>query len=182
MGEDLTKSLTPDQRQQWIAYINSFVQEDGVYRGGRHSKQHRNGMVIGALGPLGGEEKYPVKFYEEFNTIEKVPPWLENTDWSRQWGASHLFWGGMHCYSMSRHCTDAWQKAVFDWLDANLDPETGWRRKGVKHYDRNQSLGGGAHIWPMYQQHARAFPYPRKVIDSIFSDVRLYNTKDVEWR
>lgn len=169
MGEDLMKSLTRNQCKQWIDYINSFAQEDGVYRGGRHSKQHRNGMVIGALGVLGGQQKYPVKLYEEFNTIEKVAPWLEKIDWSRQWGASHLFWGGMHCYSMSRQCTDAWRKAVFDWLDAGLDPETGWWRKGVEHYDKNQPLGGGAHIWPMYQQHSRHFPYPEKVIDSILS-------------
>ena len=169
MGEDLTKSLTQDQRREWIDYINSFAQEDGVYKGGRHSEQHRNGMVIGALGALGGRQLYPVSFYEEFDTVEEIGPWLEDIDWNRQWGASHLFWGGMHCYSMSNQCTDAWRKAVFDWLDANLDPDTGWWRKGVEHYDKNQPLGGGAHIWPIYQQHDRPFPYPEKVIDSILS-------------
>jgi len=169
MGENLKTSLTPDQRRQWIDYINSFAREDGVYRGGRHSDQHRNGMVIGALGALGGRQKHPVQLYREFDTVETVAAWLERIDWSRQWSASHLFWGGMHCYSMSAHCTPAWRKAVFDWLDANVDPATGWWRKGVKHSDRNQPIGGGAHIWPMYQHHNRPFPCPEKAIDSILA-------------
>jgi hypothetical protein len=169
MGEDLKRSLTTQQRQEWIGYINSFAQEDGVYRGGRHSEQHRNGMVIGALGALGGQQRYRVRLYQEFGTIEKASTWLEGIDWSRQWAASHLFWGGMHCYSMSKDCLAAWREAVFAWLDANLDPESGWWRKGVAHSDRNQPLGGGAHIWPMYQHHAQPFPYPERVIDQILA-------------
>ncbi|HPO12032.1 MAG TPA: hypothetical protein PLI09_01200 [Candidatus Hydrogenedentes bacterium] len=169
MGESLKQTLSDQQRQEWIAHINSFAQEDGEYKGGRHSKQHRNGMVIGALGVLGGKQKYPIRFYGDFNTIEKVEPWLEQIAWSRLWESSHLFWGGMHCYSMSSACTDAWRDAVFTWLDANLDPETGWWRKGEKHSDTNQPLGGGAHLWPIYQHHTRPFPYPEKVIDSILA-------------
>lgn len=167
MGEDLKQSLTAQQREEWISYINTFAQKDGVYLGGRHTKQHRNGMVTGALGVLGGKQPYPVQFYEDFNTPEKVGPWLEQIDWTRLWESSHLFWGGMHCYSMSRTCTDAWRDAVFTWLDANLDPDTGWWRKGEEHIDTNQPLGGGAHIWPIYQHHHRSFPYPEAVIDSI---------------
>lgn len=169
MGENLKQTLTDQQRREWIDYINSFAQPDGVYEGGRHSKQHRNGMVTGALGVLGGKQKYPVQFYEEFNTVEKAGSWLEQIDWAHLWGASHLFWGGMHCYSMSKACTDAWRDAVFSWLDANLDPETGWWRKGVAHADRNQALGGAAHIWPIYEHHGRGFPYPKKVLDRILA-------------
>lgn len=171
MGEDLRTSLTPEQRQQWITHINSFARENGSYGPalGGHSEQHSNGMVTGALGPLGGQQKFPVRFYGDFDTPEKVAAWLVKIDWSRQWPASHLFWGGMHCYSLSRHCTAAWREAVFCWLDARLDPQTGWWLRGVDHADRNQPLGGGAHIWPIYQHHGRRFPYPEKVIDSILA-------------
>ena len=169
MGEDLKQSLTAQQREEWIGHINSFAQEDGVYMGGRHSKQHRNGMATGALGVLGGKQKYPIQFYEDFNTPEKVGTWLEQIDWTRLWESSHLFWGGMHCFSMSSACTDAWRDAVFTWLDANLDPNTGWWRKGEKPIDTNQPLGGGAHIWPIYQHHNHPFPYPEKTIDSILA-------------
>lgn len=30
-------------------------------------------------------------------------------------------------------------------------------------------LGGGAHIWPIYQHHGRRFPYPERLLDSILA-------------
>ncbi|MBN1341403.1 MAG: hypothetical protein JXQ73_01920 [Phycisphaerae bacterium] len=171
MGEDLKETLTPSQRQEWIAHINSFARPDGSYGPPRkhHSYEHANGMVVGALGVLGGRQKRPVSFYDGFDTPEKVGPWLEKIDWRRQWGGSHLFWGGIHCFSMSRRCTDAWRNAAFAWLDANLDPKTGWWRKGVAPAGPLEPLGGGAHIWPIYQHQHRRFPYPQQVIDSILA-------------
>lgn len=170
MGEDLTKTLTSTQRQQWIGYINSFARDDGTYPGGRHSLQHANGMVIGALAVLGGKQLCPVSLYDEFDGVDEIETWLEDIRWERQWGASHLFWGGMHCYSMSGQCSDAWRQRVFRWLDDNLDPDNGWWRKGVPQAARHiEVLGGAAHIWPIYQHHERPFPYPRQVIDSILA-------------
>jgi hypothetical protein len=178
MGEDLKKSLTDSQRGEWINNINSFAQENGIYRGGRHTDEHRNGTVIGALGVLGGKQLYPVQLYKGFSEIEKINDWLEAIDWRHQWGASHLFWGGMHCFSMSKACTEGWRNAVFDWLDENLDPETGWWRIGVEPSDTDQPLGGGAHIWPIYQHNDRAFPHPERLIDSILA----LQKPDASWR
>jgi hypothetical protein len=170
MGEELSETLAPSQRRQWIDYINSFARDDGAYVGGRHSLQHANGMVIGALAVLGGRQKFPVTLYEEFDDVDEIEPWLENVRWERQWGASHLFWGGMHCYSLSDRCSDAWRERVFHWLDDNLDPTTGWWRRGVPQAGRHiEVLGGAAHIWPIYQHHQRRFPHPRQVIDSILA-------------
>ncbi len=109
-------------------HINSFARRrydqeaDGSYEDTYgHSLLHANGMVIGALGPLGGRQAQPVRLYEEFDTPEKVRAWLDGLDWSNQWRASHLFWGGLHCFSFSRACNSDWREAVFDWLDGALD-------------------------------------------------------------
>ncbi len=171
MGENFKETLTLEQRQEWVDHINSYAKPDGTYISGimGHSLFHRNGMVIGALGPLGGKQKYPVQLYEQFDEEHEIIPWLERINWVNQWGGSHYFWGGMHCYSMSTKCTDRWRQLVFDWLDENLDPETGWWRKGVE-TDFANHLGGGAHIWPIYGHHGRRFPYPKKVIDSIIDN------------
>lgn len=171
MGEDLCKTLAPVERRAWIDHINSFAQPDGTYGPARknHSPQHANGMVIGALGALGGRQLRPVGLYDAFDTPAKVGPWLETIDWRKQWSGSHLFWGGMHCFSMSRRASDGWRRAVLDWLDANLDPETGWWRKGVPHAGPYEPLGGGAHIWPIYQHTGRRFPLPERVIDGILA-------------
>lgn len=172
MGEDLTKTLTPEQRKEWINHINSYqMRTTGEYEDSLgHSRLHANGMVIGALGALDGQQRYPVTLYEPFDTPEEVADWLETTvDWENQWGSSHLFWGGLHCFSMSKACTPEWREAVFDWLDANLDPQTGWWRKGTEYSDRHQALGGFVHIVPIYEHHGRKFPLPEKVIDSVLA-------------
>jgi hypothetical protein len=175
-GEDLMTSLSPVQRAEWCQHINSFARRnyalpgDGSYEDTYgHSILHAHGMVIGALGVLGGRMPYPCRLYDPFATPELVPGWLETIDWQRQWSASHLFWGGMHCFSFSAVCTPAWLDAVFAWLDANLDRGTGWWRKGVPHSDRHQPLGGSVHIVPIYQHHGRSFPCPERVIDSVLA-------------
>lgn len=170
MGQVLTESLTAEQRREWIDHINSFARPDGTYENPNHGELHRNGMVIGALSVLGGRQKFPLTLYDEFDELDEIEPWLEAIHWERQWGASHHFWGGMHCYSVSSRCSRAWRERVFDWLDANLDPETGCWRKGVPQAGHPiEVLGGAAHIWPVYQFHQRRFPYPERVIDSVLA-------------
>jgi hypothetical protein len=70
---------------------------------------------------------------------------------------------------MSKRCTPEWLDTVIGWLDANVDPDTGWWRKGVPHSDRHQPLGGSVHILPIYEHHERPFPYPERVIDSVLA-------------
>ncbi|HYD84456.1 MAG TPA: hypothetical protein VEA63_10390, partial [Opitutus sp.] len=98
-----------------------------------------------------------------------VGTWLDSLDWSRAWRTSHLFWGGVHCFSFSARANAAWLEATFAWLEANLDPATGWWREGVEHADRHQALGGAAHLFPLFEHHGRPFPYPERVIDSVLA-------------
>ncbi|HOZ46953.1 MAG TPA: hypothetical protein PLO37_15340 [Candidatus Hydrogenedentes bacterium] len=49
-------------------------------------------MVTGTLGVLGGKQRYPVRFYEDFNVPEKVGPWPAKIDWPNQWGAPRSRW------------------------------------------------------------------------------------------
>ena len=170
MGENFHSSLTNKQRKEWVDFINSFALEDGSYESTWHNTTHRNGMVISALGPLGGKQIYPTTFYEEFNTVDKLISYLDNeVDWAQLWGGSLQIWGGIIPYSLSKQSTQKWRKAAFKYLNENLDPNTGWWRKGVKHTDTFQPVGGGAHMWPIYQLHNKPFPYPEKVIDGILA-------------
>lgn len=176
MGEDFKSTLTDSERQSWVNHINSYARRhydqpgDGSYEDIHgHAPLHANGMVIGALGPLGGQQIYPTRLYDAFDTPEKVGPWLDSLDWSNQWRSSHLFWGGLHCFSFSGACTAEWREAVFAWLDDAIDESTGWWRRGVPHVDRHQPLGGSVHILPMYDHHGHNFPYPERVIDCVLS-------------
>lgn len=176
VGEDLGATLPAEARAAWCGHINSFAAYDferpgdGSYGDTMgHSALHANGMVIGALGVLGGRQAYPVGLYEPFATPERVGPWLSSLRWTRAWQTSHLFWGGLHCYSFSARATPAWLEAVFAWLDANLDPATGWWRRGVAPEDRHQGLGGAVHLLPLYEHHGRAFPCPERLTDRVLA-------------
>jgi hypothetical protein len=188
MGEDLSQSLAAAQRAEWCDHINSFGRHhfgergDGSYGDTMgHSTLHANGMVIGALGVLGGRQAYRISLYDDFADAGRVTPWLESLDWRRAWRASHLFWGGVHCFSCSARATMPWLEATFAWLNANLDPRTGWWRAGTDFEDRHQGLGGAAHLWPLYEHHGRKFPLPERVIDSVLA-LQLPNGSWLEQR
>lgn len=172
MGEDL-RALPQQQRAEWIAHINSFADEyrkDGSYSDTfGHSPLHANGMVISALGALGGRQKYPCRLYDDFRKPEQITAWLERIDWVRQWSASHWFWGGMLCYSFSKSCTQEWKDAVRQWLLNNSDETTGFWRKGVAPADRHQALGGFVHIVPIFEHQGWAFPNLERAVDSVLA-------------
>ncbi|MBL8991795.1 MAG: hypothetical protein JNM63_00545, partial [Spirochaetia bacterium] len=131
-----------------------------------HSKLHANGQVLKALGLLGGKLRFPCRLYEPFDTVEKLPGFLDSLRWEKCWPQSHHIWGGAFAFSRSAKCTDAWRECLFSWLDANVDPQSGWWKKGVPHADRHQGLGGAAHILPIYQHLDRPLPAPEKILDS----------------
>ncbi len=172
MGENPLETLAIADRAEWISHINSFASPgdppDGSYtdRMGQ-SALHANGMVIGALGVLGGKMANPVHLYTAFERTDTVGPWLDSLDWHCAWPQSHAFWGGIHCFSMSGHASEEWLSSVFGWLETNIDRKTGWWRVGTLHSDRNQGLGAAAHLFPLYEHHERPFPEPERVIDSV---------------
>jgi hypothetical protein len=172
MGTNLQTALTEPQRTGWISHLQSYANPDGTYSDTfGHNQLHANGMTIGALGPLGGKQLYPATpLYAPFNTPSEVPTYLASSiNWTSQWSESHKFWGGLHMYAESSVATQAWKDSVFNWLDANVDPATGWWRTGQQPSSNVQGLGGGAHIWPIYEQLGHAFPEPDRVIDRILS-------------
>lgn len=170
-GENLRATLTPEERREWALHLGDFQDGEGRFVGTYNglSQHHALGMVIGALGPLGHGLPRSHGLFEDLLRPEHLPGWLERIDWAAQWAASHVFWGGMHCFAMGGGCTPEWKQAAFAWLDRELDPDTGWWRRGVPHMDRHQGLGGSAHIVPIYEHLGVRFPYPEALIDSILA-------------
>ena len=169
MGENFQTSLTAQQRTEWIGHIQSFARPDGTYSDTYgHNQLHANGMTISGLGPLGGKQQYPAgPLYAPFDTVAEATVYLDTQiNWSNQWGESHKFWGGLDMFSHSSAAPTGWTDAVFTWLDAGVDPVTGWFKNPSSN---TNGLGGGAHIWPIYEQFGHAFPQPERVIDTVLS-------------
>ncbi len=174
-------SFNEKYKSEWISYINSYVDneiKDGRYNGliPHHSITHANGMVIGALGYLGGKQIYPVKFYDSFNSVIKIETWLENINWPHQWACE--FKGGPCMFSMSKYCPSEWINVAINWLTSELDPITGMWKREVTPATEYNPLGGFVHIYPLYELHLKEFPYPNKVIRSVLD---LQNSKGNWW-
>ncbi len=177
MGEDLSSLYYPNQREAWCNHLNSYacyyheIGNDGSYVDTiGHGKLHANGQIIGALGILGGKQKYPCRLYDAFDTPENLGPWLDNeVDWIIPWSESHKFWGGVHCFSFSTRCTEDWLEAAFAWLAENVDKNTGWWKKGVTANKPFAYLGAAAHILPLYEHHQRTYPVPERLVDSVLA-------------
>lgn len=85
-------NLTAEHRNQWIAYINGFQCEDGLFRdpqvsndiaekedwwGWRHLTMH----ALMALRCLGGHPETSMRFLEMLDSPDKVSRWLAELDW-----------------------------------------------------------------------------------------------------
>lgn len=167
MMDDL--DLTDEQRSEWIDFIQDQQdREDGSYRHiTGHCKTHAFCHATGALNMLGGRHRFRPRLLERYLDVEQVPQWLDGIDWVRQWGASHDIWGAGVPLVCSPETPQAWKDAVFEWLDAEVDPRTGYWRKGVEARSPLEYLGGAFHIWPAYAAVERPILYPERVIDSV---------------
>ncbi len=161
--------LTDEQRSEWIDFIQDQQNhEDGSYRHiTGHCKTHAFCHATGALNMLGGPHRFRPRLLEQYLNVEKVPEWLDGINWVRQWGASHDIWGAGVPLICSPETPQVWKDAVFAWLDAEVDPRTGYWRKGVEARSPLEYLGGAFHIWPAYAAVERPILYPERVIDSV---------------
>jgi hypothetical protein len=190
IGEDLQSILTADQRAEWAGVINDHQSEiDGHYGPEmNHHVLHANGTATNALCILGEQYRYPVGFYNIFNTPETIGPWLSSINWTNPWGASHLIWGGPALWINSSEATDAWKAACFAWFDQQLNHYGSWPRDFTELADRSIApLGCAVHIWPLYRHMAREVPGLEALADHVldwqrpegyWDGVSMYGTMD----
>lgn len=169
MMDDLN-ALTPEQRRQWIDFIQDQQQRDGSYTHiTNHCPTHAFCHATGALNMLGGKQRYQPKLLEPYRDIAALPRWLDGIDWTKPWGASHDIWGAGLTLACTPSTPQAWRDALFAWLDSQVDPKTGMWRRGVPVESGLELLGGAFHIWPIYAAVGRDLPHPDKVIDFVLA-------------
>jgi len=160
--------LTEAQRREWIGFIQDQQEPDGTYRHiTGHCKTHAFCHATGALNMLGGKHRHRPRILDPYRNVERMPEWLDGINWVHQWGASHDIWGAGVPLACTPSTPDAWRNALFEWLDAEVDPETGFWRKGVVSPTPMTYVGGAFHIWPIYAAMQRPIPYPERVVDSV---------------
>jgi len=161
--------LDENQRDSWIQFIQENQNQDtGIYRHEtRHCKAHAFCHATGALNMLGGQHAWEARFLSPYRREEKITSWLDQIDWVHAWGASHDIWGAGVPLMASPNTPSSWKERIFNWLDKEVDPNTGFWRKGTPPRSALEGLGGAFHIWPLYGMQGKPLPYEDRLIESI---------------
>lgn len=181
-------SLTETQRAEWVEYLQSHQDDDGLFRdpvifgqgwykgdpewcGRRHLSCH----VVTALTCLGAVAAKPIKFLEPFLGPGGLVRWLESRSWERQpdfVGNEVLNVGTLLQYARDLQKDDRCRPAMrelLDWMTAHhMSEQTGlWGKLDVKNpRELSRAVQGGYHFWLLYFYDREPIPHPDRVIDS----------------
>lgn len=173
----------------WIDYLNSFQDDDGLYRDpviygeGWYAgdafdcgRIHLSCHVLGALICLGGLAAKSFQVAAEFADLDHLGKWLHNRDWGYHVGATGneiMNLGTILQYARDHHNDDRAGRAVqfiLDWLDTHqLDPATGiWGTLDISDpLLRSHAVQGAYHWWALYFFDARPVPCVEAAIDTV---------------
>ncbi|MBU4200370.1 MAG: hypothetical protein KKG09_10085 [Verrucomicrobia bacterium] len=177
---------SPAQKAEWIAYIQSFQDDDGFFKdppiahpgswyvpphmewcGWWHLSCH---AIIGltALDAVAAREFAVLKPYYDEKFLRQ---WLAARDMNKIdfVGNEVLNLGQLLQYARDfQHVRPAGRamEIVLDWLDAAQDAATGlWGRAFVTPEDRNKAYQGAYHFFLLYDYDCRPIRYPERIID-----------------
>lgn len=176
--------LTGIQRKEWIDYIQSFQDNDGLFKdpavendiaansdwwGWRHLTLH----TLMGLTALGVVAKKRFKIVEPFRDVYYTIKWLESRDWvidpaTTSNEIQNYF--TMLQYARDFQGEDWADKTLskgYEWLDEKQDPKTGlWGARFDSPIALSNGVQTGYHIWLMYFYDSRPIQYVERIIGS----------------
>ena len=180
-------TLTEKQRKEWIDYIQSFQDDDGLFKdtaveneiaascdwwGWRHLTLH----ALMALTVLGATAMKRFKIIDPFKETDFTIRWLENRDWVID--PANTSNEVQNYFTLLHYARDfqgeGWADKILEkaygWLNEKQDSKTGlW---GVR-FDTPTNLSNGVqtgyHIWLLYFYDKRLIRNVERIIDSCLS-------------
>ena len=183
-------NISPQERKEWISYIQSFQDDDGLFKDpaiegeGWYTEEHMEWCgwkhlschVIIALTALGAVCKKQFKMLEPFFDNRYMIQWLKERDFENKIayvGNEILNIATLLQYARDFHNDKRADKAmqiIFDWLDREQDPHTGmWGRHFETKEDMNQVYQGAYHHYLLYFYDKRKFKYVNRITDILLS-------------
>lgn len=188
---DDLESLTDCEFVEWIDYLNSHQDDDGLYRDPLIfdkgwfvndplwcGRPHLSCHVITALTALGGIASKPLSLLREFASIDFLRGWLESRDWGERvayTGNEIMNIGTLMQYARDFH-NEQWAgntiTFILDWLESNhLDLQFGvWG--DIDMTDpiwRSHAVQAAYHWWPLFTYDRRPIPCADRAIDTLLS-------------
>lgn len=186
----------PRARAQWVERLRSFQDPaDGMFRDPTHSYYHTTAHCVAALELFDASPRYPLALLMPLLEREELERFLRNLKWDRPWRSSHDGAGCAAALAITGEAPPSWFDWYFAWLDANVDPRTGFwlRDRQLPKSDEPgwfENLAGSFHYHFNYAHFRRPFPYPERVVDSCLeilasSPVKLainsVGFKEIDW-
>lgn len=177
-------NLTYEQRKEWIDYIRSFQDEDGLFKdpsvenniaansdwwGWRHLTLH----ALMALTCLGAKPQKNFRIIEPFKDMDFVIKWLESRDWlidpatTSNEVQNYLTLLQYARDFQNQDWTNKVLEKAYEWLNKQQDPDTGlWEKRFNTPMALSQGVQTGYHIWLLYFYDKRPIQYVERIIDS----------------
>lgn len=181
-------TLTRAERGEWVAYLQSHQDEDGLYRDPRIfgegwykddpewcGRRHLTCHVLTALTCLGAVAAKPLRMLEPFYDKVNLTAWLEARDWSRVDFAGNevLNVGTLLQYARDFHKhprAAAAMRLMLDWLaQHHMNPDTGlWGSIDVKEpKGLSRAVMGAYHFWLLFFYDLAPIPHAEAAVAQV---------------
>lgn len=157
------------ERAAFIKVLQEFQnKESGIFEDSDNVATHSTAFLSGALALFDAKPLYKATGLSEYATKEGIFKLLDSIDWKRNpWGGSHLGSGIYASMILTGTVSDEWEDYYFEWLDCNVDPETGlWKRDALEDTTRFDYLAGTFHYVFNYEYAKRKLPYPKELLET----------------
>jgi prenyltransferase beta subunit len=181
-------TLSTSECRQWAQYLAGFQDPESGYFIGpelvpeeltsevhdyEHVAMHLAAHVLPALSLLDAAPRHTLAFAHRFLNPNELTSWLEARNWRRAWleGNNLLFIGQFLLHLRDREHRPEAAKSLgiyFDWLDSQIDPQTGlWGTNGF--CSPFVAMCGGYHQLLVYYAEGRDVLYKERLVDTVLS-------------
>jgi len=184
-------ALTDRQRRQWIDYLQSFQDDDGLFRDRAIYGQgwyqgevlwcgpsHLSCHVIIALTCLGATAEKPMRWLDPFTAPGAIERWLAERDWVKDvdlTGNEVMNVGTLLQYARDFQANDEAGRTVetlLAWMETHhLNPETGlWGDMDLSDpIQRSRSVQAAYHFWPLWTYDRKPIPHVERAADQVLA-------------
>jgi prenyltransferase beta subunit len=172
-------SLSDQQRQEWIDYLQSHQGDDGLFRdpviGRGQAIEHLSWHVNTALHCLGVNARKRLRWVDKYKDKKALQGWLD----ARRWGykvdyTSNIVQNLCAALQYARDFQNDENAAeavdqILDYLANRADPKTGLWGDGEfdldTKIDRSRAIQAAYHFWLLWIYDGKMIPYPELAVD-----------------
>jgi len=181
------ENLSHEKLDALVQFINGFQQEAGNYRMPQMRKEdiyyptweyidlHTTNYAMGAVLSIGGKMKYPLRFVEDYCSMEALRQWLSQRNMSDPWNEGNKIVNVASFYFVLAEEGDKrippLIEHLVDWHEETQDPQTGyWLEKGAQPPIHPMvAMAGASHNFHIYYYLNRPIRYVERTVDHCLS-------------